>query len=188
MPLRPTYPVNTSRLRLRPLSVADIPALVSYHALADVHNFLPFGAIDAENIKARITNGPWSHSTLEQEGDVLVLGVELETGELVGDVMLRWRSSEHQCGEIGYVFHPRHAGHGYATEAARALLGLAFGELDLHRVIARIDPRNVASIAVVERLGMRKEAHLVENMWLKGEWTDEVDYAILESEWADQVR
>ena len=98
-------------------------------------------------------------------------------------MILFYRSREHRGGEIGYVFNPDHQGHGYATEAARALLDLAFDGLGLHRVVARIDARNDASAAVLRRLGLRQEAYLRENEWFKGEWTDEIDFAILESEW-----
>jgi RimJ/RimL family protein N-acetyltransferase len=97
--------------------------------------------------------------------------------------MLAWRSAEHGCAEIGYVFHPDARGHGYATEACAALLELAFDGLGLHRVIARVDARNDASCAVLRRLGMRQEAYLVQNEWFKGEWTDEIDFAILATEW-----
>ena len=97
--------------------------------------------------------------------------------------MLAWPSEVHRCGEIGYVLHPDHQGHGYATEACRALLDYAFDGMDLHRVIARIDERNEASRAVLERLGMRLEARLVENEWFKGEWTTELDFAVLADEW-----
>jgi RimJ/RimL family protein N-acetyltransferase len=103
---------------------------------------------------------------------------------VVGDIILMWHSREHMAGEIGYVFDPVFAGNGYATEAARALLGLAFDQLRLHRVVARIDARNQASAAVLRRLGMRQEAYLVQNEWFKGEWTDEIDFAMLASEWS----
>jgi RimJ/RimL family protein N-acetyltransferase len=81
------------------------------------------------------------------------------------------------------VFGPTHSGNGYATEASRALLDLAFGPLDWHRVVARIEARNTASAAVLERLGMRREAYLRENEWFKGGWSNEADYAVLASEW-----
>jgi RimJ/RimL family protein N-acetyltransferase len=102
---------------------------------------------------------------------------------LVGDVVLFWTSAEHRSGEIGYVLNPEHQGRGYATEAAQALLALAFDGLGLHRVMARLDERNGASAAVLRRLGMRQEARLVENEWFKGEWTNELDFAILAREW-----
>jgi RimJ/RimL family protein N-acetyltransferase len=106
-----------------------------------------------------------------------------ETGALIGDVMLFWRSREHREGEIGYIFHPDHGGQGYATEAARAMLRLGFDEVGLHRIIGRIDARNTASARVLERLGMRREAHFRQNEMVKGEWTDEIVFAILEGEW-----
>ena len=69
------------------------------------------------------------------------------------------------------------------TEAASAVLALAFGTIGLHRVIAVLDPRNTASVALCRRLGMREEAFHVEDMWFKGEWGDTGIYAILDREW-----
>ena len=103
---------------------------------------------------------------------------------VVGDVTLIYRSEAHGQGEVGWAIHPDHQGNGYATEASRAMLGLAFDGLGLHRVVARCDGRNTASVAVMERLGMRKEAHFVENEFVKGEWSDELVFAILRTEWA----
>ena len=139
--------------------------------------------MDAAAVRERV-HGLWRRRALEAEGDGLFLGAELNaTAELVGDVMLRWSSVEHRCGELGYVFHPAYAGHGYATEAAHLLLHLAFDELGLHRVIARVDADNHRSARLAARLGMRQEAHLVQNEWFKGRWSDELDFAILEHEW-----
>ena len=184
MRLCPSYPIVTSRLRLRPLELGDLEALLDYHSRPDVHRYLPMEHMDEATILDRISRGAWSRSTLEEEGQALVLGVVLGgTGELVGDIMLRWTSSANRSGEIGYVLHPGHQGRGYAAEAANAILFLAFEELGLHRVIARIDARNGPSIALSERLGMRQEANLLENDWVRGEWTDEVDFGMLELEW-----
>ncbi len=93
---------------------------------------------------------------------------------LVGDVSLLWASETHRQGELGFVFHPLHQGRGYATEAARPILAFAFEELALHRVIGRLEPRNVGSARVLEKLGMRREAHLVESEGVKGEWQSEL--------------
>ena len=188
MPLHPSYPVRTARLFLRPLRAEDAPDLLAYRSLPEVCRWVPFEPMNAETIAARL-QGQWAATTLEAEGDVLTLGVELATtAEVIGDVMLRWLSAEHSCGEVGYVFHPASAGRGYATEAAHAVLHLAFDELRLHRTIARIDARNVTSARVAARLGMRQEAHLVENERFKGEWSDELDFGLLEREWLAQHR
>ena len=105
------------------------------------------------------------------------------TSAVIGDATLFLLSAEHRQGEIGFLFHPDHHGRGYATEAAELLLQLAFEEFTLHRVIGRLEPRNEASVRVLERLGMRREAHFVENEFVKGEWQSELVYALLEREW-----
>jgi RimJ/RimL family protein N-acetyltransferase len=184
--LAPEYPVVTARLLLRPLSPADIDALVAYRSLEDVCRFVPFEPMSAEVVTDRLREG-WSRTTIAAEGDALTLGVELaHARQLIGDVVLFFRSAEHRSGEVGWVFHPGFSGCGYATEAAHALLHLAFDHLGLHRVTARIDARNQASLRLGRRLGMRQEAHLISNEWFKGDWSDEIDMALLEHEWVAQ--
>jgi RimJ/RimL family protein N-acetyltransferase len=181
--LAPVYPVRLARLMLRPLTEADVGDLVEYRSIPEVCRYVPFEPQRTADVIARI-NGAWRHQTLDQEGDSITLGAELmDSGKLIGDVMVRWVSAEHSCGEIGYVFNPAYSGRGYAAEAAHAGLHLAFDDLRLHRVIARIDARNSASGRLATRLGMRQEAHLRENEWFKGEWTDEIDFAMLAQEW-----
>jgi RimJ/RimL family protein N-acetyltransferase len=132
----------------------------------------------------RLLLGPFTPDDVD---DVFAYPVQLRSaGRVIGDVMLHWISREHGTGEIGYVFNPDYAGHGYATEAARALLHLGFADLGLRRIVARTDARNTASAAVLRRVGMRQEAHLVENEWFKGGWSDELDFAILTRGWASQ--
>ena len=170
-------------MSLRPLSAADTTALLAYRSRADVCRYVPFTPMDTAIIAERLGTA-WARTSLNDEGQNLTLGVEVtDSGELVGDVVLMWHSREHRGGEIGYVLNPEFSGHGYATEAVRRLLGLAFDDLGLHRVIARVDARNDASARLARRLGMRQEAYLVRNEWFKGEWTDEVDFALLEEEW-----
>jgi RimJ/RimL family protein N-acetyltransferase len=119
-----------------------------------------------------------------EAGQGITLVADLaQTGELVGDCMLFWRSQEHKQGEVGYIFNPAYHGRGLATEAVGALLRLGFEGLGLHRIAGHLDARNTASARVLERAGLRREAHLVENEFVKGEWTDELIYAILRSEW-----
>ena len=126
-----------------------------------------------------------SGDRIEAEGNALELAIQpRDSDTMVGDVVLMYRSEAHRQGEIGFVLHPDHQGHGYATEAAREMLRLGFEQLGLHRIIGRLEARNSASAAVLERLGMRLEAHLHENEWVKGEWQSELVYAMLATEWA----
>jgi RimJ/RimL family protein N-acetyltransferase len=160
-----------------------VPAVVAYRSLPDVCRYVPFDPMDADTVRARVL-GQWSHTQIETEGDALILGVELRpTGELVGDMMLAWRSEAHRGGELGYVVNPAHRGHGYATEASHRLLHVAFDELGWHRVEARVIAENTESVLLAERLGMRREAQFVEHEWFKGRWIDELMFGLLDREW-----
>jgi RimJ/RimL family protein N-acetyltransferase len=182
--LKPDYPIRTERLLLRPFIAADAERLHAYRSQPEVVRYLLHDVQSLEQMTERVNS---AHSTLEKEGDVISLAVvEADSGVLVGDVVLFWRNVEHRGGEIGYVFDPAFAGRGFATEASRAMLELAFDGLGLHRVVGRLDARNVASGRVLERLGMRREAYFISNEYLKDEWTDEIIYAVLEDEWAAQ--
>ncbi|MEV4279999.1 GNAT family N-acetyltransferase [Actinoplanes xinjiangensis] len=182
--LRPEYPIRTERLLLRPLTAADTDALLAYKGRPDVCRYAPFEPMDRQAVQDRLGT-VWANTALTNEGQALVLGAELaDTGQLVGDAVLFWHSREHRAGELGYVVNPDFAGRGYATEAARELLRLGFEELGLHRIVASIDERNTASARLAERLGMRLEARLVQNEWFKGEWSTELCFAILASEWS----
>lgn len=86
-----------------------------------------------------------------------------------------------QC-QIGFTIAPGYQGRGYATEAARLLAGYPFAR-GKHRITACCDARNLASAAVLDRLAMRREGHLRQSTWAKGEWTDELLYALLHDEW-----
>jgi RimJ/RimL family protein N-acetyltransferase len=181
--LKPEYPIRTSRLTLRPYTPDDFDALYDIQSRPEVTRYLLYGVRDRGAVGASLEQ-KIAAAVLGEEGSNLTLAVVLpETGVLIGDVMLFWLSREHQQGEVGYVFHPDYGGKGYATEAARVMLRLGFEDLGLHRIVGRIDARNAASARVLDRLGMRREAHFAQNEIIKGEWTDEVVYAMLQDEW-----
>jgi RimJ/RimL family protein N-acetyltransferase len=182
--LNPAFPITTERLLLRPFVPGDLDALVAIHGRADVVRYL-YGDVRGRDELRGVLGEKMQRAALAKEGDALNLAaVRTDTGELIGDVTLFWRSEEHRGGEVGYIFNPDHGGHGFATEAARALLRIGFEELGLHRIVGRLDARNHASARVLERLGMRREAHFVENELVKGEWADEVVYAMLDGDWS----
>jgi RimJ/RimL family protein N-acetyltransferase len=176
-------PIETSRLRLRPFVAGDLDALFAYQSRDDVTRHLYWGSRSRDEVQEALER-KIAATAIRTEGDFLALAAELaSTGEIVGDVVLGLVSEEHRTGELGYIVHPDHHGHGYATEAARAVLRVAFEGLRLHRVTGRLDARNVASARVLEKLGMRREALLVDNELVKGEWQSELVYAILAREW-----
>jgi len=103
--------------------------------------------------------------------------------ELIGDCALHTPLSEPRIVEIGFTLSPKHQGKGYAREAVCALMDYLLHSLGKHKVIAFTDVRNNKSIAVLERVGMRREGHLLQNYMSKGQWVDEYQYSILASEW-----
>jgi len=182
----PPVPIRTERLVLRTVALDDLDAL-RYYTDPEVCRYLPFPAADEEALAQRVKNMAARVAPSEPD-DVLALAA-VHDGTLVGDLMLRLRTRADDrtppaVAEIGWAFAPSYAGRGFATEAATALVGLAFGHYPLHRLVAHLDPRNVRSAAVCERLGMTREAHLRKD-WPEadGTWTDDVIYGLLREEW-----
>jgi RimJ/RimL family protein N-acetyltransferase len=179
-------PIVTERLVLRTFTADDFDALFAYQSRADVATWLLWDARTEEEVR-RALAAKIASVAIADEGDVLALAIiRKDTGALVGDVILEFADAEHRTAEIGYIMHPDHQGLGFTTEACREVLRIAFDELGLHRVIGRIETRNVASGRVLEKLGMRREATFVENEFVKGEWQSEAMFAILEREWRDR--
>jgi RimJ/RimL family protein N-acetyltransferase len=183
--LAPDYPIETERLLLRPIDPTnDLAAMHAYLSRADVCRYIPTVPLPRDRFAARLADPERTRTVLTAEGQRISLAIVVqETGRLVGDIMLFWHSAEHRSGEVGYVVDPEFQGLGYATEAVRAMLAVGFDGVGLRRITGRIDARNPASGAVLRKAGMRQEAVLVENERFKGEWTTEIDFAILEREW-----
>lgn len=179
---------ETERLRLRPYGPGDFEALFAMQSRDDVARWLYWDPRTESEVRTSLDQ-KIAGTVIEAEGDGAFLAViRKDTGDLIGDMVLSLVSEPHRSGEIGYTVHPDHGGQGFATEAGRVLLRLAFEDLRLHRVVGRTEARNVASARVLEKLGMRREAHLVENEWVKGEWQSELAFAILEQEWRGRAR
>jgi RimJ/RimL family protein N-acetyltransferase len=181
--LRPSFPIKTERLLLRPYRAEDLDAFCAVHAFPDVVRYLYFDSPTRETARGMLEKHA-QRVEIQREGDKLMLALELLGGAVIGDVSLTWLSEAHRQGEIGFVLHPDHQGKGLAWEAAEAMLRLGSEDLGLHRILGRLDARNAASAKLLERLGMRREAHVVENEFVKGEWTDELLYGLLAREWA----
>lgn len=184
----PLYPIETPRLRVRPFGDSDLPAVIALYKRPDVLRYLYVGERADEEIAKSLAERRMK-TELGSEGDKLILAVELkETGQCIGEVILVWLSETHKSAEIGFIIHPDFHGFGYAAEAIRPLIHFGFERMDFHRIIGRCDGRNTASARLMEKLGMRREAHLIENEFVKGEWTDEMVFALLQREWQAKKR
>ncbi|WP_258062693.1 MULTISPECIES: GNAT family N-acetyltransferase [unclassified Rathayibacter] len=183
-PLR-SAPLLTERLLLRPLGPEDAEDHARYQGDADAVRFLRWPVRTPEESRAHLQRRLPS-TRLAADGDVAVLAIVpregVLAGRMIGDLTLIATSAEQEAVEIGWVLHPEAQRRGYATEAARALLDLAFDTVGAHRVIAQLDARNTASARLCERLGMRLEAHHREDEFCKGEWTSTLVFALLARE------
>jgi RimJ/RimL family protein N-acetyltransferase len=178
-----SLPIETDRLTLRRYVEDDYDDLLKLQSNPDVTRFLLYDVRTPEQVKETLA-GRLADVPMDRDGQALTVAVILrDTGQHVGEVVLFMNSVEQRTGELGYVFHPESHGRGFAAEASVELLRLGFEELGMHRIIARLDARNTGSVNLLKRLGLRQEAHFVKNEYLKGEWTDELVFAMLAEEW-----
>ncbi|MFJ5924325.1 GNAT family N-acetyltransferase [Kitasatospora sp. NPDC092948] len=175
--------ISTERLILRPFTVADADDRYAYQALPEVVRYLYRPALTREGCETSIvTRG--AHTGWSADGDGLMWAVcRADRPGVLGEVVVTLTNARSRQAEIGWVFNPQYAGQGYATEAARGLVATAFESLGVHRLFARLDALNTASVRVCERLGMRREAVLVENELDGDRWGTECVYALLAREW-----
>ena len=183
LPLRPSYPIRLERVVLRPFVASDFDAVLDMQSRPELVRYLMWDVMDADAVRTFLERRV-RQTAIEAEDNALVLAATIPPSDrVIGEFMLRLSSERHRQAEIGWSLHPDAQGHGYATEASRELLRIAFEDLGVHRVAADADPRNTGSLRIMERLGMHREADYVDVFFLKGEWVGETHYAILEDEW-----
>ncbi|HEY7340879.1 MAG TPA: GNAT family protein [Ktedonobacterales bacterium] len=174
--------LETPRLRLRHFRDDDCALFMAYRNDPEVARYQSWEGITEAEARALIQDvkeiQPWT------PGEWLQIAIELkETGLLVGDCAFKIEEGDERQAEIGYTLTRAYQGRGIASEAVACVLDYAFVSLGLHRVIAITDVENAASVALLERLGLRREGHFRQNIWFKGKWGDEYLYAILQEEW-----
>jgi RimJ/RimL family protein N-acetyltransferase len=190
LPFSLSQPLETERLILRMMTPADLDDLHSYWKLDEVAKYELYPPRTREENAERIAKYS-SAVTIATDGDFWQLAVQLKpagaetTGRVIGDLYFKLDSIRLSKAEIGWTVNPEYQGRGYATDAATAVMDVAFRTMGLHRVVAELDPENAASIALCKRLGMREEGWFVKDQIVKGEWGDSGFYGILETEWLE---
>lgn len=186
---RVAWPVRTPRLTIRPVTGADLPRLYELRALPGVSQWLTHAPSSYDDYLQR-------NNTPMRLGQTLVMEHE---GALAGDLYLAvetpWSQLEvtsqaaGSLGVIGWCVDPALAGRGLATEAAAALLELCFEHLGVRRVVAGAFADNLASVRVMEKIGMRCETRGVRDQLHRDlGWLDGVGYAVLAEEWRSKRR
>jgi RimJ/RimL family protein N-acetyltransferase len=175
--------LETERLVLREFVEDDWRALHAIESLADVNRYQGYDAHTEEYSKSYVAK--CIASAAESPRLVFDIAITLRSDEhtLIGRGGIRRTKDELRVGEMWVVLAPDQQKQGLVFEAARAMMSHAFDELGMHRLYGDCDPRNAPSARLMERLGMRREAHFVQNVFIKGEWCDSLIYAVLASEW-----
>jgi RimJ/RimL family protein N-acetyltransferase len=176
--------VVSDRLALRRFRLDDLATFVSYRSDPDVARYqswtAPYSSADGDRL---IRNMRRQHP--DTPGEWFQFAITLRsTGELIGDCGAKPDAFDTTHTQIGYTIGRAHQRRGYGIEAVRTLLGYLFDARRMHRVTANCDGRNSASMGLLERVGMRREGVMLASVWAKGEWTDDVLYAMLSHEWA----
>ena len=171
------------RVVLRRFRLDDLPVFVAYRSCAKVARFQSWDAPYPREEGERFIRQQM-HEHPDTAGEWFQFAAALRpAGPLIGDCAAKPDADDPRQCEIGFTIATEHQGHGYATEAARLLVGYPSTERGKHRITASCDPRNAASAAVLEKLGMRREGHLRKSAWAKGEWTDDLLYGLLRDDW-----
>lgn len=173
--------LNTQRLTLRPPRPGDEADLLAIHGDPEVMRYFsepPW--TDPERPARQIADDAAAFAARTHYRFAIVLN---ETGRQIGNCGLVRLHAQNRRAEVGYALHRGHWGRGYMNEALQALLAFGFGELDLHRIEADVDPRNGASTGALERLGFQREGLLRERWIVSDEYCDSVIYGLLRQEW-----
>ncbi|NII07771.1 GNAT family N-acetyltransferase [Luteibacter anthropi] len=178
---------RTTRLHLDSLVSADAETLFAYRgddAVARYQGWRPKDLAEARRFIDEQQSTPfrrpdsWAQLAIRDR----------DTGELLGDLGVHFPASTDDAIEFGVSLRPDRQGKGYAREAMSAMLDASFSDWGYRRAVGSVDPRNVASIALLKSLGFRQEAHHVESYFFRGEWVDDMIFAMLAREWRSSSR
>lgn len=180
-----TFHLESQRLILRQFKDSDLESFFAYRNDPEVAKYQGW-SFPYPRKKAMLFIRTMAVAEVSQNR-WLQIAVELKsTRKMIGDVAFFIRKDDERQALLGYSLARPHWGNGYAFEALSRLLAYLFDELELHRVSAECDVENVASWKLLDRLGFRREAHLVENLFYKGTYVSEYNYAMLAREWMER--
>lgn len=176
--------IKTKRLIIRLAEPEDAEAIFSYRSDFIENRYQGWFPDSAEEVRNYISTMP---ETMDVSNVCFQFAItDVSENRLIGDMGIIFTSHDRMQAEVGCTLHKAYHRKGYATEALSAMIGYLFKVLKKHRIIASIDPRNTASIRLIERLGFRKEAYFKESYYLHGEWADDMVYAMLRTEWINK--
>ncbi|GLS84558.1 GNAT family N-acetyltransferase [Paraferrimonas haliotis] len=164
---------------IRPFQLKDLECFAEYRGQESVARYQSWSNYSYQDAVKLFE--AMDYSTFGSIGQWYQLAIVAKKGDsLLGDLAIHF--VDEQQLEIGFTVAPQFQGQGIASEAVSALLAYVFTHLKIHRVTATTDVNNVASYKLLEKLKFRREAHFIQNIFFKGKWGDEYQYALLRSE------
>ncbi len=173
--------LETHRLVLRPISQSDKKEIFEYRSDKEVNKYqgwIPETVDEVETFIEKVANQMNEPDTWFQ-----FVIVKKESKKIIGDLGIHFFGEKNLQVEIGCTLNKFFQGKGYATESVKRVIDYLFNDLKKNRIITSVDPKNLRSINLVERIGFRKEAHFVESLFVNGKWVDDVVYALIEKDW-----
>jgi len=174
--------IETQRLVIKVIQPADAGKMFEYRSDPRVSKFQNWKPVNYESIIKFINEN--LNVKINQADTWKQFGIYSKNdGGLIGDIGMHFLDPQNSVVEIGFTLSPENQGFGYGCEAVSAIIQYLFKKLEKHRIIASTDPRNDRSIALLKRVGMRKEAHFKKSFLTNGEWVDDIIFALLEEEY-----
>lgn len=175
--------LKTDRLYLRPVTIEDKESLFEYRSDSETNKYQGWIPRKIEDVEVFI--GKISNEINVPETWFQFVIIEQKSNSLIGDLGVHFIDNENKQVEVGCTLNKNYQGKGYATESLRKIIDYLINTLKKHRVLTSIDPLNINSIKLVERLGFRKEAHFIESLFIDGKWVDDLVFALLAREWGE---
>ncbi len=176
--------IETNRLRIRNLAVSDLLDFHLYRSDPEVTKYQGFDVFTLEEARAFLEEN--AKKEFWTAGEWIQYGIENNTtGQLIGDCAIKLDKSDVRIAQIGITISPKEQRKGFAKEALIAILDFLFRHDNFHRVVETVDADNIASVELLKSIGFRQEGHFVENIFFKGRWGSEYQFAMLKREWLD---
>jgi RimJ/RimL family protein N-acetyltransferase len=177
-----TFKIDSKRLIIRQLVVYDLEDFLSYRSNPEVTKYQGFDVFNLEQAKSFIEGN--ADKTFGIAGQWVQYAIQdKSTGRLIGDCAIKLDQYDTRLGEIGITISPNEQKKGYAKAALIAILRFLFNLDGFHRVTEIVDAENFASIKLLKSLGFRQEGHFIQNIFFKGKWGSEYQFAMLKCEW-----
>ena len=174
--------LHTGRLLIRNLNLSDLRNFHAYRSNPEVTKYQGFDVFTEKQAEDFIKEQ--AGKEFGKPGEWVQYGIENKaSGQLTGDCAIKLDGNDTRLAEIGITISPNEQKKGYAKETLLAILDFLFSRPGFHRVTETVDAENTASIQLLKSVGFRQEGHFIENIFFKGKWGSEYQFALLKREW-----